>query len=176
MPGTPLTPNTAEPLTPNPLPAVRGGEENYAGVEGVTVWEGDVGPLAIAGMSDQRKDLGSVRRVQGGFEMIWEGEVPIGTLSSAKTGSQDIPDCTAYVRTQIHNPLLALTASITLRPDAVTRRSHRSNASIATDSAHSDIDEDEVMDDGEDGEAGIVDIDLLGGLAGCKYILLMFGL
>lgn len=77
-----------DPATPNPFPAVRGGEEEYADVEGVTVWEGDVGmmsnPDAGSGGkkgTGEKAEAGSiVRRVEGGYEVIWEGEVPVGKL------------------------------------------------------------------------------------------------
>ncbi|KAI9633031.1 TRAPP trafficking subunit Trs65-domain-containing protein [Dioszegia hungarica] len=168
LPETPLTPGTAgvpDPATPNPFPAMRGGEEEYADVEGVTVWEGDVGMVSTPeagsggkkGTGEKVEARSVVRRVEGGYEVIWEGEVPV-----------------AYVRTQIQNPLLALTASITLRPDALTRSGHRSHGSVATleGSVLSDGEEEEggAASDEEE-EAWMMDIDLLGGLAGTSDLV-----
>ena len=69
-----------DPSTPNPFPSMRGGEEQYADVDGVTVWEGEVGLIGQTGAEERRKESGRTisRKVEGGHEIIWEGEVPIG--------------------------------------------------------------------------------------------------
>ncbi|WWD20118.1 hypothetical protein CI109_104593 [Kwoniella shandongensis] len=151
------------PVTPNPFPATSAGEEQYAHVEGVVVWEGAVeeqsGPWEEG---KERKGSGWGRRVfrrKGGWEVIWRGEVPV-----------------AYVRTPVQNPLLALTASVTLRDQTTTHtKTHRKGAlsldamsirsgteTIRTDGTDRD---DLDFEDGED-IAGMEEIDLLGGLVG----------
>lgn len=93
IPGTPNTPGvSADPATPNPFPAMRGGEEEYADVEGVTVWEGEVGSIdptkADQGhIMDGKKDGRTFSRVvEGGYEVIWEGEVPVGKSLYLRVG------------------------------------------------------------------------------------------
>ncbi|WWC65652.1 uncharacterized protein I303_108273 [Kwoniella dejecticola CBS 10117] len=153
------------PVTPNPFPAMHAGEEQYANVEGVVVWEGAVeeasGPweegrpkvhVGPAASGSGRK----VIKTNEGWEIIWRGEVPI-----------------AYVRTQIQNPLLALTASVTLRDQSHTKTHRRNAQSVDTASIRSgtttirtDGTEYEVYDeDDQDEYANLEDIDLLGGLA-----------
>nr|XP_019009139.1 uncharacterized protein I206_05784 [Kwoniella pini CBS 10737]OCF47920.1 hypothetical protein I206_05784 [Kwoniella pini CBS 10737] len=150
------------PVTPNPFPTMHSGEEQYANVEGVIVWEGGV--EEITGQWEEGKNkssAGSGRKVikaKDGWEIIWTGEVPI-----------------AYVRTQIQNPLLALTASITLRDQSHTKTHRRNAHSVDTSSIRSgtttirtDGTEYEAYEDGDDGNeyAELEEIDLLGGLAG----------
>ncbi|WVF68636.1 hypothetical protein IAT40_003406 [Kwoniella sp. CBS 6097] len=148
------------PVTPNPFPSMNQGEEQYAHVEGVVVWEGAV--EEVEGPWEEgkgRKGSGGGRkvfRVDGGWRVVWRGEVPI-----------------AYVRTQIQNPLLALTASVTLR-EAGQPKAHRKGApSLDTLSIRSgttirtDGTDYEAYDDADSDElAGMEEIDLLGGLAG----------
>ncbi|WVQ79410.1 hypothetical protein IAT38_001507 [Cryptococcus sp. DSM 104549] len=150
------------PVTPNPFPAMNAGEEQYANVEGVVVWEGAVedqlGPWEEKG---KRASVGSgwgrrVLRTEGGWEVIWKGEVPI-----------------AYVRTPVQNPLLALTASVTLRDHANHTKTHRKGLSMdavsirsGTETIRTDgTDYDYESDEGE-GIATMEEIDLLDGLAG----------
>ncbi|KAK8849494.1 hypothetical protein IAR55_004828 [Kwoniella newhampshirensis] len=152
------------PVTPNPFPAMSSGEEQYAHVEGVVVWEGAVeeqsGPWEVG---KERKSGGSGRRVfrrEGGWEVIWQGEVPV-----------------AYVRSPIQNPLLALTASVTLRDQTTHTKTHRRGTlsldAVSIRSGTETIRTDETdpeeydFDDGED-LAQMEEIDLLGGLVGDK--------
>lgn len=83
IPSTPTTPSggVADPTTPNPFPAMRGGEEEYADVEGVTVWEGEVGLMDSEKAVGKKDGRSFSRRVDGGYEVVWEGEVPIGEFS-----------------------------------------------------------------------------------------------
>ncbi|ORX37904.1 TRAPP trafficking subunit Trs65-domain-containing protein [Kockovaella imperatae] len=117
------------PYTPNPFPVMKEGEGQYATSEGATVWEG---PVEMSG-SVMRK----VARRDKVWEATWKGEVPV-----------------AYVRTQIQDPLLSVTVSVTLR-DTPQR-------------SPNDLDEGpaEIEHHGDDADilAGMQDIDLLGGL------------
>ncbi|OCF61781.1 hypothetical protein L486_01442 [Kwoniella mangroviensis CBS 10435] len=160
------------PVTPNPFPAMSQGEEQYANVEGVVVWEGAVeevsGPWEEGNNKTKLPTKGTsgsgrkVIRVKDGWEIIWRGEVPI-----------------AYVRTQIQNPLLALTASVTLRDQTHSIKTHRRNAqSIDTSSIRSGTtvrtegtDYEGYEDDDGDEYAVMEQIDLLGGLAGGEDIM-----
>ncbi|WVQ96173.1 hypothetical protein IAU59_003276 [Kwoniella sp. CBS 9459] len=163
-PSTPRT-STADtgqfpPVTPNPFPSMNQDEEHYAHVEGVVVWEGAVeeveGPWEE---SKGRKGSGGGRKVfkvDGGWRIVWRGEVPI-----------------AYVRTQIQNPLLALTASVTLREPGQPKTHRKGAPSLDTMSIRSgttirtDGTEYEGYDDTDGDEmAGMEEIDLLAGLAG----------
>jgi hypothetical protein len=65
----------APPVTPNPYPATSEGEERYAGVEGVTVWEGEVGLIDEEGKRGKGRQ---VVRKDGGWTILWQGELPIG--------------------------------------------------------------------------------------------------
>ena len=73
----PLTPSTAglQPYTPNPFPSMKDGEGQYAGSEGVTVWEGAI--EMTSGKFDRR-----VSQVDSGWKVQWRGEVPVGQSSS----------------------------------------------------------------------------------------------
>nr|XP_019043313.1 hypothetical protein I302_07888 [Kwoniella bestiolae CBS 10118]OCF22243.1 hypothetical protein I302_07888 [Kwoniella bestiolae CBS 10118] len=167
-PRTPLssTENSGSfpPVTPNPFPAMNQGEEQYANVEGVVVWEGPVeevsGPWEEGKPKITSNAPGGGRRIiriKEGWEVIWRGEVPI-----------------AYVRTQIQNPLLALTASVTLRDQTHTKTHRRNAQSIDTSSIRSGTTiRTDVTDEDEDGDeyAGMEEIDLLGGLAGGEDIM-----
>lgn len=82
------------PITPNPFPEMKAGEEDYAHVEGITVWEGTVSMLppevqAGKGESQRSPRIGEanhnweageriiIRGTQG-WEVVWRGEVPVG--------------------------------------------------------------------------------------------------
>lgn len=76
----------------------------------------------------------------------------------------------AYVRTQIQDPVLALTASVTLREGPVRAGHKKGNFSIDTISTRTGG---EVYDDEtsykQDYMANLHEIDLLGGLAGGEH-------
>ncbi|WWC93022.1 uncharacterized protein L201_007986 [Kwoniella dendrophila CBS 6074] len=179
-PHTPIIPNKAggddggesidfsnPPITPNPFPKMDQGEEQYANIEGVVVWEGNVEEVSGPWEEDDKSSLlhsklknpgigRKIIRSKDGWNIIWRGEVPI-----------------AYVRTQIQNPLLALTASVTLRDQTHTKTHRRNAQSIDTTSIRSgttirtDGTEYENNDENDDDDyAGMEQIDLLGGLAG----------
>ncbi|WRT69491.1 uncharacterized protein IL334_006477 [Kwoniella shivajii] len=177
----PVTPSgttgdtSVPPVTPNPFPAMNKEEEQYAHIDGVVVWDGAVeevpGPWEESetkhgkslGKSGSGSGSGSGRkiiRVQDGWEVIWKGEVPI-----------------AYVRTQIQNPLLALTASATLRDTSHTKTHRRNAQSIDAMSIRSgntirtDGTELEYEEEDNDEFAGMEDIDLLGGLTSGQDIM-----
>lgn len=59
------------PVTPMPQPSVKEGEEQYAGIEGQVVWEGDV--------VDRYKLF---REPKGGWVAVWKGEVHVGEFLS----------------------------------------------------------------------------------------------
>ncbi|OCF46101.1 hypothetical protein I317_00191 [Kwoniella heveanensis CBS 569] len=167
IPSTPRTASTSDggqfpPVTPNPFPSMSQDEEQYAHVEGVIVWEGAV--EEVEGPWEEgkgRRGSGGGRKVfkvDGGWRIVWRGEVPI-----------------AYVRTQIQDPLLALTASVTLR-EAGQPKTHRKGApSLDTMSIKSGTtirtegtEFDDYGDADGDAMAGMQEIDLLGGLAGSE--------
>ncbi|KAL7424980.1 hypothetical protein Q5752_000667 [Cryptotrichosporon argae] len=127
------------PVTPNPFPAMAAAEEDYAHVEGVGVWEGAVG--------DGRP---RVIRVREGWAVVCRGEVPI-----------------VYARTSINNPVLALTASTTLR-DAPAKRRRGSVTSIHSAATHDAPDPapgDDTDDVATPSLAAVPEPDMLGGLA-----------
>ncbi|TYJ54675.1 hypothetical protein B9479_004613 [Cryptococcus floricola] len=160
------------PVTPNPFPAMSSAEEQYANVEGVVVWEGAVedqlGPWeekkAGGSGGELYKGHGWGRRVfktDGGWEVIWKGEVPV-----------------AYVRTPVENPVLALTASVTLREHSSQARAHhRKGLSLDAISIRSGTETirtdgtDEYGSDEDDDIARMEEIDLLGGLAGDEEVM-----
>lgn len=74
----------------------------------------------------------------------------------------------AYVRTQIVNPLLALTVSITLRPESPSgsQYRHSSHHSLGAQSIISDADSDVEGASMNDEDADMDALDILGGLAG----------
>ncbi|WVR08242.1 hypothetical protein IAU60_005289 [Kwoniella sp. DSM 27419] len=152
------------PTTPNPFPTMARGEEQYAHVDGVVVWEGPVEDAAGPWEDNEGKGKGGgggrkVIKTEHGWEVVWRGQVPI-----------------AYVRTQIQNPLLALTASVTLREagqprhrrgaESIDNMSIRSGTTIRTDGTGYD-------DEPEEDEtfAGMQEIDLLGGLVGDSGVM-----
>lgn len=171
-PRTPVQPQTPAveahlpPLTPNPYPAMSGAEEQYARVEGVVVWEGAV--ETADGVAR------TIFRRSNGWIVVWRGEVPIGERVRLRERSRS-PE-PAYPRTPVQNPLLSLTASVTLRehPDISTAHrkgapsidtvSIRSEATIRTDGNDNEVGEEE-----DDDMADMEEIDLLGGLAGGGY-------
>lgn len=59
------------PVTPMPRPSVRDGDEQYAGVDGQLVWEGDV--------VDKYKLF---KDENGGWVAVWKGEVQVGKSGS----------------------------------------------------------------------------------------------
>ncbi|WVQ75097.1 hypothetical protein IAR50_004706 [Cryptococcus sp. DSM 104548] len=160
------------PVTPNPFPAMSAGDEQYANVEGVVVWEGAVedqlGPWEEKKTSGSGEELlkghGWGRRVfkrDGAWEVIWKGEVPV-----------------AYVRTPVENPVLALTASVTLREHSSQAKAHhRKGLSLDAISIRSGTETirtdatDEYASDEDDDVAKMQEIDLLGGLAGDGEIM-----
>ncbi|KAK4685995.1 hypothetical protein P7C73_g4143, partial [Tremellales sp. Uapishka_1] len=147
-PGTTKTTTDARlpPLTPNPFPAMAETEAQYAHVDGVVVWEGAV--------VEEGRSRHVVFRTESGWQVVWRGEVPV-----------------AYVRTQIPNPILSLTSSVTLRDQQHTR-SHRKNlhsvdtASIRSGTTIQTLETDGYGSDDDFTLAGMKEIDLLGGLAG----------
>jgi hypothetical protein len=82
------------PITPNPFPEMKAGEEDYAHVEGITVWEATVSVLPPEGQAGKGESHGSPRvgepnhnwetgerliiRRTDGWEAVWRGEVPVG--------------------------------------------------------------------------------------------------
>ena len=68
MPQTPDRQARFTPITPNPYPAMSSGEEQYANVEGVVIWEG------AAEEGGERL----VFKRDGNWEVVWRGLVPIG--------------------------------------------------------------------------------------------------
>lgn len=158
-------------------------------MDGITVWEGDVSMLpatpgtgtgagkgnAQSSGEEQGKSRKTIHRTECGWDIIYEAQVPI-----------------AYVRTPIPDPLLGLTASITLRDQPARRRtgqSHRSTFSVDTinsidapetepgSPAAETVDRIEGgagVHGGEDGEGldGMFEVDLLGGLGGRECLVL----
>ena len=55
------------PITPSPYPAMSDGEEQYASVDGVVVWESAV--------EDSER---LVFKRDGAWEVIWRGHIPLG--------------------------------------------------------------------------------------------------
>jgi hypothetical protein len=99
-PATPHQPQFANtdtngnpPVTPNPAPAVNEGDERYAGIEGVSVWEGEVGMNPAGEMDgslqDRNSDTSSKERLivrsEEGWDVVWKGELPIGMLRFFQT-------------------------------------------------------------------------------------------
>jgi len=100
VPKTPHMPQTPDisgaPITPNPFPQMDDKEDQYARVDGVVVWEGPVqeteakngksgdGTGAANGVGDVKEDLAGGRggrvivRGEGGWEVIYKGQVPVG--------------------------------------------------------------------------------------------------
>ena len=146
---------------------MRESEDDYAQVQGVTVWEGDVGPLpADAKGKGAAGSEGSLREgkyrwiIEGddGWDIVFQGQAPV-----------------AYVRTPIQNPMLGLTASITLRDTPARRRgdepSHKKTMSVESVASEATYKEDASNEDGyemqdEDKMGQMEEIDLLGGLSG----------
>lgn len=56
--------------TPNPFPAMTPGAEAFAGVEGVTVWEGAV--------ETPDADGAVLVKTDEGWTAVWRGELPVG--------------------------------------------------------------------------------------------------
>jgi hypothetical protein len=143
-----------------PQPSVKDGEEQYAGVEGQVVWEGEV------------LDKYTLFRGEEGWVAVWKGEVHVGESEFIGRGMIDT-DRPAYVRTNIQDPVLGLTASLTLR-DAPVRAGHKRGTfsidTISTRAGADDFDED-AREYGGDGLAGMEQIDLLGGLAGGELVM-----
>lgn len=151
------------PLTPLPLPATSPGAEDYADIEGVTVWEG-----AVEVDGESRPTL-----VHGddGWSAVWRGEMTVGECerkSSPRIFKKLTP---VYVRTQIANPVLGITASATLRAtkprkaggnasDTASIRSVGTTTTVHTDDVDIEEEPEEDMD-----LAHMEEIDLLGGLA-----------
>lgn len=55
------------PVTPNPHPGMKGGEDHYAQIEGQVVWEAEV--------VDEWK---VIKSDDGSWDVVWKGEVPVG--------------------------------------------------------------------------------------------------
>lgn len=72
-PNTPIHLRHLPPITPNPFPRMKEGEEDYAAVDGVVVWEGSV-ESEVEGSEDGRR----VIKTEDGWVIVWRGEVPIG--------------------------------------------------------------------------------------------------
>ena len=69
--------------TPIPHPSMSEGEDGYATVEGVIVWEGGVGELDISGVAEKDEGLlGAGGRVilkgEEGWDVVYKGQVPVG--------------------------------------------------------------------------------------------------
>lgn len=128
----------APPLTPVPLPFTTGEDARYAAIEGVTIWEG-----AVETPDDSRP---VVFKTSDGWTAVWRGEVPV-----------------VYVRTQIANPVFALTVSATLREGGAKKKGGVLNdaASIITTQTEEAMDEDEEQ---HPDFAEMEEIDLFGGL------------
>ena len=96
--------SSAPPVTPNPFPRMGSDEEQYAGVEGVTVWEGpveslkgkvggdelDQGQTFGGGLSDvQNLDESGSRggrvivRGENGWDVVYKGQIPVGKLTAS---------------------------------------------------------------------------------------------
>ena len=154
----------SDPATPMPFPAMRESEDDYAQVQGVNVWEGDVGRLPPGDKdSAVRKDSTKGDKARwiiegdGGWDVIYQGQAPV-----------------AYVRTPIQNPMLGLTASITLRDTPTSKRTHKSMASVESIASEATYkaDDDDAGDEHDSDKLGeMEEIDLLGGLGGCEFFL-----
>jgi len=137
------------PVTPMPQPAVKDGDEQYAAAEGQVVWEGQI------------TDKYQIYKGDQGWVAVWKSEVKIG-----ESPFRHRADFVEYMRTNIRDPVLALTASVTLRDAPVKPGHKRGNFSIDTISTRTggdDYDEEEA-DYGGDGLARMNQFDLLGGL------------
>lgn len=157
---------------------MRDTEETYAQVEGVTVWEGQVArlpskpsrsdgagldtdsaPTPMAALAAETEGSGKTRTIvrgEAGWDILYEGQAPV-----------------SYVRTPISEPVLGLTASITLRDQHQPRtRTHKSTFSVDT-VASSEMAATPGRDAGGDagglGGEELGELDLLGGLAGREY-------
>ena len=145
-----------------PFPAMRDTEDDYAQVQGVTVWEGEVGPLPAektgqtVGETMRGEKYRWIIECEDGWEVVYQGQSPV-----------------AYVRTPIQNPMLGLTASITLRDTPTKKRTHQSNMSIESVMSEATFREDQRDEEPEMQEEDRIgqmeEIDLLGGLTGGKY-------
>lgn len=85
--------------------------------------------------------------------------------------SEELICRTAYVRTNIQDPVLSLTASVTFRDAPVGKGHKKGNFSIdtvSTRTAEDDYDDDTYSRQGW--VAGMRELDLLGGLAGGEHI------
>jgi hypothetical protein len=137
-------------------------EDDYAHVQGVNVWEGDIGPLPRAdeatGSQDTRRGDKARCIIEGddGWEVIYQGQAPV-----------------AFVRTPTQNPMLGLTASITLRDMPARQRTHKSTMSVESVASEATYKEDAEgsADMQEDKTGEMEEIDLLGGLGGRKLTL-----
>lgn len=85
-----LTPPTSAtslefpPVTPMPRPNVREGDEQYAGVEGQVVWEGDV---------QDKYRLFRDESAGGAWVAVWKGEVHVGEFMLGLTSSSECEMC-----------------------------------------------------------------------------------
>jgi hypothetical protein len=76
------------PITPMPQPSMEAEESHYAGVEGVTVWEGPVQELGETLKPDFGLDTSGSRGIlkrKGRWEVTYKGQVPVGESSSYST-------------------------------------------------------------------------------------------
>jgi hypothetical protein len=134
-----------------PFPAMRDTEDDYAQVQGVTVWEGDVGTLPPADKKGAAQEIAHGEKYRwifhgdDGWDVVYQGQAPV-----------------AYVRTPIQNPILGLTASITLRDTPARKRTHKSTMSVESVASEATYKEENNGYEAQD-EARI---DLLGGLGG----------
>lgn len=165
-------PDTAGALaTPNPFPGMKRGEEAYAHVEGITVWEGeaavmrDDGDAQLATSEGEKKDANRmVFRSRHGWTVVWRGSLPIGSFWPPKR-RHALLTLAAYVRTPILNPLLGLTVFATLR-DSERHTHRRAGLSLDTASVRSVESDGEADEPAGTGVAVFEEIDLLGGLGG----------
>lgn len=148
----------------------------YAGVEGVVVWEGmpdsaeSDGPDESLQRRRRRKGPEPAVILRGGdgddwaWRVVWRGQVPIGMCDPDPELLLIFP---AYLRTPVQNPLLALTASLTLRPPHLARTHRHTNtvSSIGSLSFKSETDDGERDADDEAALAEMEEVDLLDGLA-----------
>ena len=79
-PRNPESDSQLGPITPNPFPAMTKEEEQYANVEGMVVWEGDVED------AERKKEERTVFKRDAGWEVIWRGDVPIGEDMGSSQG------------------------------------------------------------------------------------------
>lgn len=77
-----------------PQPSMDREEEQYAGVEGVTVWEGPVQELKETLKPDFGDSMGSrgILKKDGRWEITYKGQVPVGKPQSPRRRRERVAD------------------------------------------------------------------------------------